>query len=69
MHPELLRALGKARHDDLLNTYRSRGQPRFRFKDQSPRFTRLRQRVGSLLIGAGERLAGDQQGAMELAHK
>ena len=69
MHPELLRALGQARHDDLLNTYRSRGQPRLRLKDQSPRFTRLRQRVGSILIGAGERLAGEPQGAVELAHK
>jgi hypothetical protein len=69
MHPELLRALGNARHQDLLNTYRSRGQPRFRLNDQTPRFTRLRQRVGSLLIWAGERLTGDRQAAVELAHK
>jgi hypothetical protein len=69
MHPELLRALGKARHEDLLNTYRSRGQPRLHLNHQSPRFTRLRQRVGSLLIWAGERLTRDRQAAVELAHK
>jgi hypothetical protein len=69
MHPELLRALGNARHEDLLNPYRSRRQPRIRLNDQSPRFTRLRQRVGSRLIWAGERLTGDRPAAVELAHK
>jgi hypothetical protein len=51
MHPELLRALGKARHEDLLNERRTRGQPRVRLDHQSPRFPRSRRRVGSLLIG------------------
>jgi hypothetical protein len=69
MHPELLRALGKARHEDLLNERRTRGQPRVRLDHRSPRFPRSRQRVGSLLIWAGARLIGDQGGALELAHK
>lgn len=69
MHPELLRALGKARHEDLLNARRTRGQPRVPKDDQSPRFARSRQRVGTLLIWAGARLIGDQRAALELAHK
>jgi hypothetical protein len=70
MHPELLRALGKARHEDLLNERRTRGQqPRVRLEDHSPRFRRSRRRVGSLLIWAGARLIGDQRAALELAHK
>jgi len=50
MHPEMLRALGKARHEDLLNERRARRQPRAGFDGDSPRFPRSRQRVGSLLI-------------------
>lgn len=69
MHPELLRALAKARYDDLLYEPRSRGRPRVRLDDDSPRFVRARQRVGSLLILAGTRLIGDRRTAMELAHK
>ena len=69
MHPELLRALGKARHEDLLEARRARGQPSFRPHDQAPRFSRSRQRVGSMLIWAGARLIGDRQAALELAHK
>jgi len=69
MHPELLRALGKARHEDLLSARRSRGQPNLRPDDPSPRFARSRQRVGSLLIWAGARLIGDRKAALELAHK
>ena len=69
MHPELLRALGKARHEDLLNVHRARGQPRVRLRNRSPRFGRSRQRVGSLLIWAGERLIGDRLAALKLAHK
>jgi hypothetical protein len=69
MHPELLRALGKARHEDLLNERRTRRQPRVRLDDHPPRFPRSRQRVGSLLIWAGARLIGDQRAALELAHK
>jgi hypothetical protein len=69
MHPELLRALAKARHDDLLDQRRTRGQPRVRLDNDSPRFSRSRQRLGSLLIWAGARLIGDQRAALELAHK
>jgi hypothetical protein len=70
MHPELLRAIGKARHDDLLEEHRARGQPRrIRHHDHSPRFSRSRHRVGTLLIWAGARLLRDQQAALELAHK
>ena len=69
MHPELLRALAKARHEDLLNDRRIRGHPRVRPDVRSPRFPRARWRVGSLLIWAGARLLGDQPDALELAHK
>lgn len=69
MHPELLRTLAKARHEDLLNERRTRGQPRVRLDDHSPRFTRSRQRVGSLLIWAGARLISDRETALELAHR
>lgn len=69
MHPELLRALGQARHEDLLETRRSRGQPSLRVSEQEPRFDRSRQRLGSLLIRAGARLLGDRQAALELAHQ
>jgi hypothetical protein len=69
MHPELLRALGKARHEDLLDKDRTRRQPRVRVHDQSPRFPRSRRRVGTLLIWAGARLMGDRRAALELAHK
>jgi hypothetical protein len=69
MHPELLRALGKARHDDLLNARGTRRQPWVRFDDDSPRFPRSRQRAGSLLIWAGERLIGDRRFGLGLAHK
>jgi hypothetical protein len=60
MHPELLRALGKARHEDLLNERRTRQWRRVSHDDDSPRFPRSRQRVGSLLIGVGERLIHDE---------
>jgi hypothetical protein len=69
MHPELLRALAKARHEDLLNERRTRAQPRVRLDDHSPRFPRSRQRVGALLIWAGAHLIGDRRAALELAHK
>jgi hypothetical protein len=69
MHPELLRALAKARHEDLLDDRRIREKPRVRPEDHSPRFARSRRRVGSLLIWAGARLLGDQPAALELAHK
>jgi hypothetical protein len=69
MHPELLRALAKARHQDLLNKPRTRAQARVRLDDPSPGFSRSRQRVGSLLVWAGSRLIGDQQAALELTHE
>lgn len=69
MHPELLRALGNAQHQDLLNERRARSQPRIRLRTHSLRFPRSRQRVGSLLIWAGARLVGSGGAALELAHK
>jgi hypothetical protein len=69
MHPELLRALANARHEDLLSARRSRGQPNVQHHDQSPRFSRSRQRVGSLLIWAGARVIGEPRTALELSHK
>jgi hypothetical protein len=69
MHPELLRALGQARHEDLLTARRSRGQPRRRVSGRAPHFARSRRRLGSLLIWAGARVLGDRQAALELAHK
>jgi len=69
MHPELLRALGKARHEELLNERRRRPPPRVRVDGDSPRFPRSRRWAGSLLIWAGERLIGEGPGGLELAHK
>lgn len=69
MHPEMLRALGKARHEDLLNVHGTRGQPSVRLNDHSPRFARSRQRVGSLFIWAGARLIGDRPATLEQAQK
>jgi hypothetical protein len=69
MHPELLRALAKARHEDLLNERPARWQPRVRLNDDAPRFPRSRRRAGSLLIWAGECLIGDRRVGIELAHK
>jgi hypothetical protein len=68
MHPELLRALAKARHEDLLNKPRTRGQPRAQLDVDLPRLPRSRQRVGWLLVWAGSRLIGDQRAALELTH-
>jgi hypothetical protein len=69
MHPELLRALGRARHEDLLSERHIRPQPSVRLHEASPRFPRSRQWVGSLLIWAGGLLVGNRQAALELAHK
>jgi hypothetical protein len=68
MHPELLRALGKARHEDLLNEHRIRRQPRVR-DDDSPRFPRSRQRIRSLLIWTYELLMDDRGAGFELVDK
>jgi hypothetical protein len=69
MHPELLRALGRAKHADLLDENRIRNWPSVRPDDHSPRFSRSRQWVGTLLISAGARLLGERRAALELAHK
>lgn len=66
MHPELIRALAKGRHEDLLNAYPSRGQPRVRRNEHGSLFSRSRHRVGALLIHAGARLIGDGRAVREL---
>ena len=67
MHPELLRALAQARHDDLCT---ERRPPRAKLRrNRSPRFPRSRRRVGSLLIWAGARVIGESRSALELAHE
>jgi hypothetical protein len=66
MHPDLLRALAEARHQDLLDDRRTPRPPRIR---RDEHFPRTRQRVGSLLIWAGARLMGDRQAALELANE
>jgi hypothetical protein len=50
MHPELLRALAEARHEDLLSARQPRRQSRVRSDRDSLRFPRPRRRVGSMLI-------------------
>jgi hypothetical protein len=69
MHPEMLRALARARHEDLLNGHRARGQPRVRPDNHWPSFAPSRQRVGSLLIRAGARLLGEERAVLELTHE
>jgi hypothetical protein len=67
MHPDLLRALAKARHEDLLNEGRSGERARVRADHRSARFLHSRKRMGSLLIWAGARLVGDERAVVELA--
>ena len=69
MHPDLQRALAKARHEDLLCTYPSRGQPIVHLEEKSPRFYRSRRRLGSMLIRTGARLGGDRLTPFDLAHE
>jgi hypothetical protein len=69
MPPDLLRALGKARHEDLLSGRLTRGQPRVRLGHNAPRFSRSRRWVDSLLIRVGARPVGDQRAALELVHE
>ena len=69
MHPDLLRALAKARHQDLLSGHPTRRQGRVRLEDNAPQFARSRRRVGSLLIWVGARLIGDQGAPLELGHE
>ena len=68
MHPDLLRALAKARHDDFLNTYPVRKQPRAPFRRHLPLFFRSRHRLGALLIRTGVRLIGEPRPEVELAN-
>jgi hypothetical protein len=68
MHPELLRALARARHNDLLSTHQTRARPTVHRRAQA-RLTRPRQRLGALLIWSGARLMGVQPSALELAQK
>jgi hypothetical protein len=68
MHPDLLRALAKTRHEELLAKRQNPRHPRVRRDAHSPRFVRSRKRLGSLLIWAGARLIGDQPSAL-LAQK
>ena len=67
MHPDMLRALAQARHEDLLNGRRPR-RARVRL-DEHPRFARIRGRVGRMLIWAGARIMGEQSAALEFAHE
>ena len=69
MHPELLRALAKARHDDLLDEHRSRGQPMRNSQDGLRLIPRSRRRMGAMLISVGTRLVGDGRAALELSHE
>jgi hypothetical protein len=69
MHPEVLRALAKSRHEELLSGHPTRRQARVRHDYPAPRAARSRRRVGSLLIWVGARIAGDQKAALELRHE
>ncbi len=68
MHPDLLRALARARQDDLLNTYPAPTRPKVRLSERLPLVSRTRHRVGALLIRTGVRLSGDRQSGVELAN-
>jgi hypothetical protein len=68
MHPELIRALAKARHEDLLRE-RRQWHPRAGPDDCSPRFPRSRRLAGSMLIWAGARLIDGKRGGLELTHE
>ena len=69
MHPDLQRALAKARHEDLLSAYPARGQPMVDHNEQLPRLSRSRRRFGSLLIRTGARRGGDRLTPLDLAHE
>jgi hypothetical protein len=69
MHPDLLRALAKTRHEELLAKRQNPGRPRVRPDANSPLFVRSRKRLGTLLIWAGARLIGDKRAALDLAQK
>ncbi len=71
MHPDVLRALAKARHEDLLEHRASRqAHPTsIHSNERTPRRPRVRQRVGSALIWAGARLIGERSPELELTHQ
>ena len=69
MHPDLLRALAKARHEELIGGRRTRTPVRVRPGDKEPRFARPRRWVGSLFISVGARLVGDQRAPLEFGHE
>lgn len=68
MHPDLLRALAQARHEDLLNNRPVARATKARLHDQAQRFPRARRKVGSLLIGAGARVIGARPGELTLVN-
>jgi hypothetical protein len=65
MHPDLLRVLANARHEDLLNERRHIRRGRVRLRNHSRWFARSRRLVGSLLIWAGARVIGDQPARLD----
>jgi hypothetical protein len=62
----MLRALARARHEDLLNGHRTRGLPKVRLDKHLPG---SRRRAGSVFIWAGARLLGKERGSLELTHQ
>jgi hypothetical protein len=69
MHPDLLRALAKTRHEELLARRQNPRHLGVRRDAHSARFVRSRKRLGTLLIWVGARLIGDQPAAVKLAQK
>jgi hypothetical protein len=71
MHPDVLRALAQARHEDLLEhrTSRRAHPTSIRSHEPTPWRPRVRQRVGSALIWAGARLIGERPPELELTHR
>lgn len=67
MHPELLRAIAKDRHQGLLYDPRFPGQTRAPRQTRPLRVPLVRKHVGALLIRVGARLVGDRPVELELA--
>ena len=65
MHPDVLRALAQARHQDRLGDARFSRHAKTR-SHHALRFPRVRQRVGALLIAAGARLTGQRSAELRL---
>jgi hypothetical protein len=68
MHPDLVAALAKARHDDLIGELRGRPQ-RLRPANTPSRFARPRRRIGLMLIWAGARLMREQPISLVIARQ